>query len=60
MVLLHGDVSPLQEAHRISRFRGDLCLRYRVVVTCIYMSLDEALAADSPLLQNVRAEGVAV
>jgi uncharacterized protein len=60
MVLLHGHVSPLEEARRISRFRGDLCLRYRVVVTCIYMSLDEALAADSPLLQNVRAEGVEV
>jgi uncharacterized protein len=60
MVLLHGNVSPLEEARRISRFRGDLCLRYRVVVTCVYMSLDEALAADSPLLQNVREEGVAV
>jgi uncharacterized protein len=60
MVLLHGHVSPLKEARRISRFRGDLCLRYRVVVTCVYMSLDDALAADSPLLQNIRAEGVAV
>jgi uncharacterized protein len=60
MVVLHGQVNPLKEASRISRFRGDLCLRHNVVVTCVYISSDEAQAADSPLLQNIRAEGVAL
>jgi uncharacterized protein len=60
MVVLHGQVNPLQEARRISRFRGDLCLRHDAVISCVYLSLDEAQAGDSPLLQNIRAEGVAV
>ena len=60
MVVLYGDVNPLAEARRISRFRGDLCLRHDVVITCVYVSAEEAQAADSPLLQNIRAEGVTV
>jgi predicted nucleotidyltransferase len=60
MVVLSGRVEPLKEASRISRFRGDLCLRHNVVITCVYVSADEAQTADSPLLQNIRSEGVAV
>ena len=60
MVVLYGPVSPLEEARRISRFRGDLCLRHGVVITCVYVSAEEAQAADKPLLQNIRAEGVRV
>jgi predicted nucleotidyltransferase len=58
LVVLHGPVNPLKEASRISRFRGDLCLRHDVVITCVYLSADEAQAANSPLLQNIRADGV--
>ena len=60
MVVLYGDVNPLVEARRISRFRGDLCLRHDVVITCVYVSAEGAQSADSPLLQNIRAEGVTV
>ena len=60
LVVLHGPVNPLQEAGRISQFRGDLCLRHNIVITCVYVSADEVQTADSPLLQNIRAEGVAL
>lgn len=58
MVVLHGDVNPLKEASRISEFRGDLCLCHNVVITCVYVSEDEARASESPLLHNIRVEGV--
>jgi predicted nucleotidyltransferase len=58
LVALQGPVNPLQEAGRISRFRGDLCLRHNVVITCVYVSADEARAVESPLMRNIRAEGV--
>ena len=60
MVVLYGRVNPLEEARRISPFRGDLCLRHNVVITCVYMPANEAQAAGTPLLQNIRAEGVAL
>ena len=58
LVVLHGLVNALQEAGRIREFRGDLCLRHNIVVSCVYVSAEQVQAADSPLLQNVRAEGV--
>ena len=60
MVVLHGRVNPLEEARRISRFRGELCLRHNVVITCVYLSTEDAQSAESPLLRNIRAEGVIV
>jgi predicted nucleotidyltransferase len=58
LVVLYGEVNPLREAGRISRFRGDLCLRHNVVITCVYISADQAQSGDSPLFENIRAEGV--
>lgn len=60
MVVLHGPVNPLEEARRISRFRGDLCLLHGVVITCVYVSAEQVQEAQSPLLRNIRIEGVAV
>jgi predicted nucleotidyltransferase len=60
MVVLRGEVYPLKEARRISQFRGDLCLRHNVVITCVYVSAQGAEADDSPLLENIRTEGVPV
>lgn len=58
LVVLHGTVIPLKEARRISEFRGDLCLRHNVVISCVYVSANEAQTGDTPLLTNIRAEGV--
>lgn len=58
LVVLRGRVNPLQEARRISQFRGDLCLRHNVVISCVYVSAEESEAGGTPLLENIRAEGV--
>lgn len=58
LVVLHGRVNPLEEARRISQFRGDLCLRHNVVISCVYVSAEEAETADTPLLEGIRAEGL--
>lgn len=60
LVVLHGRVNPLEEARRISEFRGNLCLRHHVVISCVYVSAEEAEAAATPLLENIRAEGLPV
>ena len=57
---IDGQLNPLKEASRISRFRGDLCLRHDVVIACVYVSAADARSAGSPLLHNIRAEGVSL
>jgi uncharacterized protein len=60
LVVLQGVVRPLEEGRRISTFLGELCLRRDVVLNCVYMSSERASSADTALLRNARAEGVAV
>ena len=58
MVVLQGLVNPHEEIRRLSTFKSELCLKYDVVVSCVYISEAEYRQSGSPLLLNVRREGV--
>ena len=60
MVVLRGLVNPHEEIHRLSVFKADLCLKYDVVVSCVYVSEAEYRQDGTPLMLNVRREGVPV
>lgn len=60
MVVLRGPVDPNQEIRRASPLSSSLSLQYDVVISCVYISEDEFRGEPSPLLVNVRREGVAV
>ncbi len=60
MVVLRGAVHPPEEIRRLSAFKAALCLRYDVVVSCVYVSEAEYGQDDTPLMRNVRREGVPV
>jgi predicted nucleotidyltransferase len=60
LVVLRGVVDPNEESRRTSEFLGDISLRNDTVVTCIFTSVPEFEKRQSPLLINVRREGVPV
>jgi predicted nucleotidyltransferase len=60
MLVLHGPVNPHEEIRRLSAFKGGLCLKYDVVVSCVYVSDAEYRRDGTPLMFNVRREGVPV
>jgi predicted nucleotidyltransferase len=60
LVVLHGPVDPNDELHRVSPFKAALCLRHDVVISCVYISEEDFKSEKSPLLLNVRREGVPV
>jgi len=60
MVVLRGPVNPHEEIRRLSALRADLCLKYDVVVSCVYVSEVEYRQDETPLMLNVRREGVPV
>jgi predicted nucleotidyltransferase len=60
MVVLRGSVNPHEEIHRLSAFKSQLCLKYDVVISCVYVSEAEYRHGESPLMLNVRREGVPV
>jgi len=60
MLVLRGPVNPHQEIRRLSAIKAELCLKYDVVVSCVYVSEAEYRQDGTPLMLNVRREGVPV
>jgi predicted nucleotidyltransferase len=60
MLVLRGPVNPHEEIRRLSIFKAGLCLKYDAVVSCVYVSEAEYSQDGTPLMLNVRREGVPV
>ncbi len=60
LVVLQGPVNAHQEILRNSSFIVQLSLNYETLVSCVYMSEDKFLDQESPLMMNIRREGVLV
>jgi uncharacterized protein len=59
-VVLKGQVSPCEEIARIIEHVADVSLHYNEVVSCVFVSEEQFERERSPLLRNVRREGVPV
>lgn len=60
LVVLKGPVSPCEEISRTIDQVADISLRYNVVVACVFVSDEQFVQERSPLLLNVRSEGIAI
>jgi len=60
LVVLRGDVSPCEEIARTSHDVAEVSLKHNVVAACVFVSQDQFEREQSPLLLNVRREGVPV
>jgi predicted nucleotidyltransferase len=58
LVVLEGSVNPGEEIARTGAITSALSLKYDVVISCTFMSADRYRTGQSPLLLNVRREGV--
>ncbi len=60
LVVLQGPVSPGEEIARTSDIIASLSLAHDVVISRAFVSADRFEREQSPLLMNIRREGVAV
>ena len=60
LIVLHGPVDPNAEIERLSAVKARICLEHNVVISCVYFDAAEVREGASPLLRNVRREGVPV
>jgi uncharacterized protein len=58
LVVLGGEVSPVDEIRRMGDASTDLLLKHNELISIVPMSLDDFLYRRSPLLRNVRREGI--
>lgn len=60
LVVLKGTVSPCEEIARTLPDVADLSLEHGVVIACVFVSEEQFHREQSPLLLNVRAQGIAI
>ncbi|MBI5197063.1 MAG: nucleotidyltransferase domain-containing protein [Nitrospirae bacterium] len=60
LVVLKGAVSPCEEIARTGRDVADLSLQYDEVISCVFVSAEAFERERSPLMLNIRREGVPV
>lgn len=60
LIVLNGKLSPGEEIHRTGGVVSQLSLKYDVIISCPFMPTERYSHEQSPLLRNVRREGVAV
>jgi predicted nucleotidyltransferase len=60
LIVLKGAVKPGQEIARTGGIASELSLKHDVVISCTFVSAERYETEQSPLLINVRREGVAV
>lgn len=60
LVVLHGRVNPCEEISRVSEATSRLSLAYDTVISCLFMQEERYLHENSPLLMNIRREGVVI
>jgi predicted nucleotidyltransferase len=60
LVVLRGPVDPGQEIARSGEVTASLSLKYDVVISRVFISAEQFSEEQSPLLLNVRREGIHV
>ena len=58
LVVLHGKVKPCDEISNTGKIISKLSLQYDTVLSCLFISEKEYLNHISPLLLNIRREGI--
>ena len=59
LVVLHGSVDVNDEIRRVSPLSSRLSLQYDTVISCLYVSERDFENDTSPLMVNIRREGLA-
>jgi predicted nucleotidyltransferase len=60
LVVLEGRVQPGEEIRRVGGITAGISLENNVVISCAFVSAERFELEKSPLLMNVRREGVPV
>jgi hypothetical protein len=58
LIVLNDPVNPSEELRRTSQFIAELCLEKDLLISRIFLPRSRFNAENSPLLRNIRQEGI--
>ena len=59
-VILTGAVNPIQEIKKNNPWISDLCLETDTLINCLYLSREQYETKETPLIRNIKREGISV
>ena len=60
LIVLNDPVNPSKELGRTSQFIAELCLEHNLLISRLFLSRSRFETENSPLLRNIRQEGIAL
>jgi len=60
LVVLKGRISPCEEIIRTLDIVAEISLKHTVVISCFFISEEQFESEQSPLLINIRREGILI
>ena len=60
LVVLTGPVRPMEEIERTGETVANISLEFNEVISCVFVDQSDFASRNTPLLRNVRKEGVPV
>ncbi|MEO1393932.1 MAG: nucleotidyltransferase domain-containing protein [Cyanobacteria bacterium J06634_5] len=60
LIVLSGALDVPDERRKLSQYLAALCLAYDVLITCLWTESQEWKTRQSPLMLNIRREGITV
>jgi len=58
LVLLNNEVKPIKELRKINEFLSETSLKFNQVISCVFMSKKRYENEHSPLILNIKKEGI--
>mgnify|MGYP002152671961 CR=1 FL=1 len=60
LIVLKDPVNPSEELRRTSQFIAELCLEHNLLISRLFLPRSRFETENSPLLRNIRQEGIAL
>lgn len=58
LIVLHDPINASEELNRTSQFIAQLCLEHNLLISRIFMVRSHFETENSPLLRNIRSDGI--
>ena len=58
LVVLKGEINPVQEIKKNNPWIAEMCLETDELINCIYLSEEQYHHQNTPLIRNIKTEGI--
>jgi predicted nucleotidyltransferase len=58
LVILKPNINPYQEINKTGEIIAEICLKYDIVISRHFISLDKFKSSNTPFLYNIKKEGI--